>query len=595
MEDLRQLVTPISQHREGHRPLVPEKKPLGTDVASNILDNMRLAYTSVLKNQVNVITEQVSPTASSKFDEMGFTKVEPPAPEQNGTQSRGPRQALPKGLVATRFHNYPVSHHPHRSPPHTSAADSPSFVECDLIDLGADVSSLPRQASDDRHPAFRINDGGHGVDTNHELLLHREIEELRNKLESTTARAEIAEEKAERAEKRIDEIKTSVSSAANDTGMDTESLAPMLSQLKTENSTLKEQLRDAQSHIFSLQPYRKELTPEEVGREYDDLVEGIADWVSKFMDPVLDDYDQGVEDVLMNARRKPTEALRLKRMIHMYPDLVKGSTFPETDEDVIVAIIMRFLNDNIFQKVLYDAIASCVEVLSFVETALQNHVEPKRDLFAIRTWTAEAYNAILSSRQFMNCRDKKARELMNELAGIFKILCRRDQMEWFVKNFGEHCIKPAMQLYEKMLVSTNHFYFDINPYILCSPNGEIETSPDFFDCLHDLDCKNVLQNRKAVNLAKMDPPPSKMELYHHMLNVCTLTPALYMRQIGRNDSIKEPQIVRRQQMLVAWGPQDKRAKFRESGDRTLLYHLYCARSDRERQEAGGWATFRWGS
>ncbi|KZL78432.1 hypothetical protein CT0861_04026 [Colletotrichum tofieldiae] len=593
MEDLRQLEPTLPQNREGRRPAVPEKKPLGTDVESTILDNMRLAHGSVLKNQVTVIAEPPCPSASSESNEMGFTKVELPAPEQNGTQSKGPRQALPKGLVATRFHNYPASHHPHHTQSHTSAVSSPSFVECDLIDLGADVSSLPRE-NPDNHAAFRTNGGGHGVDAGHELLLHREIEELRHKLELTTARAEIAEEKAERAGQRIGEIKNSMGLTVNELELNSDSLAPTLSQLKAENSTLREQLRDAQSHIFSLQPYRKELTPEEVGREYDDLVEGITDWVSKFMDPILDDYDQGVEDVLMNARRKPTEALRLKRMIHMHPDLVKGSTFPETDEDVIVAIIMRFLNDSIFQKVLYGSIANYVEVLSFVETALQNHVEPKRDLFAIRTWTAEAYNAILSSRDFTGCRDKKARELTVELAGVFKILCRKDKMEWFVKSMGEHCVRPAMQLYEKMLVSTNHFYFDINPYIMCGPNGEIQTSPDFFDNLQDIDCRNVLQNRKAVNLAKMDPPPSKMELYHHMLNVCTLTPALYMRRIGRNDSIKEPQIVRRQQMLVAWGPQDKRAKFRENGERTLLYQLYCARSDRERQEAGGWATFRWG-
>ncbi|KDN66060.1 hypothetical protein CSUB01_07208 [Colletotrichum sublineola] len=525
---------------------------------------------------------------------MGFAKIELPVPEQNGVQSKGPRQPLPKGLVATRFHNYPASHRSYQPQRPDSSTKSSHLAECDLIDLGTDVSPPHPSETFNNTTAFRTSGGGHEIDTSHELLLQKEIENLRHQVESATARAEIAEEKVERAEQRIGEIKTEMSAAVDKVGTDTDSPAPKLKQLKAENSTLKEQLRDAQSHIFSLQPYRKEITPEEVGREYDDLVEGITDWVSTFMDPILEDYEQGVEDILMNARRKPTEALRLKRTIHMYPDLVRGSTFPETDEDIVAAIIMRFLNDNIFQKVLYGSIADYVEVLSFVETALQNQVEPKRDLFAIRTWTAEAYNAILSSRDFTGCRDKKERELTHELASMFKILCRRDKIEWFLNGFGAHCIKPAMQLYEKMQVSTNHFYFDINLYIICGPDGEIETSPDFFDNLLDLDCKNVLQNRKAVNFAKMDPPPSKMELYHRMLNVCTLTPALYMRQIGRNDTIKEPQTVRRQRMLVAWGPQEKRDIFLESGDRTLLYHLYCARSEREKQEAGGWATFRWG-
>ncbi|KAK1658361.1 hypothetical protein BDP55DRAFT_565199 [Colletotrichum godetiae] len=522
---------------------------------------------------------------------MGFTKVEMPAPE-NGAQSSGPRQALPKGLVATRFNNYPASNSSrhHLSP--SSTVTSSSFVECDLIDLGTDVSSPSRELSEkDVKTSTRDGDEADASDV---LLLRREIMELRHRLKSTTARAEIAEEKVERAERRIGEIKSTVASTITEIEKDTAPLASKLNELNTENSALKEQLRDAQSHIFSLQPYRKELTPEEVGREYDDLIEGISDWVSKFMDPYLDDHEKGVEDLMMTARRRPSDALKLKQVIHLYPDLVHGAVFPETDEDIVVAIIMRFINDNIFQKIMYGSIANYVEVLSFVETALQNHVDPKRDLFAIRTWTAEAYNAILSSRDFKGCREKKMRELTIELATIFKILSRKDKMEAFYKSFEQVCIKPAMQLYEKIQVSTNHFYFDINPYIVWGGDDEMQTSTDFLDSLQDLDCKNILQNRKAFNLMKIDPQPTKKELYHHLLNVCTLTPALYMRQIGRKDVIKEPQLVRRQQMLVAWGPQEKRDKFQENGDRTLLSHLYYAKTDRERQEAGGWTNFRWG-
>lgn len=331
------------------------------------------------------------------------------------------------------------------------------------------------------------------------------------------------------------------------------------------------------------------------------------------MDPHLDDHEKGVDDLMTAARRRPSDALKLKQVIHQYPDLVHGAVFPETDEDIIVATIMRFINENIFQKIMYGSIANYVEVLSFVETALQNHVEPKRgtgiflhdslcasllihvaDLFAIRTWTAEAYNAILSSRDFKGCREKKMRELTIELASIFKIFCRRDKIDAFFRGFEQVCIKPAMQLYEKIQVSTNHFYFDISPYIVWGVDDEMQTSTDFLDNLQELDCKNILQNRKAFNLTKIDPQPTKKELYHHLLNVCTLTPALYMRQIGRKDVIKEPQLVRRQQMLVAWGPQEKRDRFQESGARTLLSHLYYAKSDRERQEAGGWTNFRWG-
>lgn len=40
----------------------------------------------------------------------------------------------------------------------------------------------------------------------------------------------------------------------------------LATKLKRENMELKAELEDARSHIFSLQPYRKDLTPEEAGR-----------------------------------------------------------------------------------------------------------------------------------------------------------------------------------------------------------------------------------------------------------------------------------------------------------------------------------------
>ncbi|KAF4916352.1 hypothetical protein CGCVW01_v010132 [Colletotrichum viniferum] len=593
MDDLKQLDPTLPHHRDNQIPPIPDKKPIEADSASIPLEGIKPTYSSALKNPPSVNAEPPSPSLSSESDAMGFTKVEMPATVlENGGQSKGPRQALPKGLVATRFANVNVAP-PQRalSPPSTTT--SASFLECeDLINFETDNSQSTRDTSSQDSVLQAQCDENTPVSAL-ELRLHRDIDDLRQKLRSSKAQAEIAEERADRMEKRIQEIKSVKAPKLTDAERDINSLYSSVNELKTENSALKEQLRDAQSHIFSLQPYRKELTPEEVGRQYDDLVEGITDWVAKFMAPLLDNHAKGVDELLTNSRKRPTEAHKLKHAIQTHADLVHGTMFPETDEDVIISIIMRFLNDSIFQKILYGSCASFVESLSFIEMALQNTVEPKRDLFAIRTWTAEAYNAIVSSREFRGVREKRMREMTIELAGIFKILCKKDQLDIFYKNFEENCVRPAMQLYEKIQISTHHFYFDINPYILWGSEGEFQTSTDFLDNVSDLDCKNILQNRKAFSMSKMDPPPSKKELYHRLLNVCTITPALYMRQIGRKDSIREPQIVRRQQMLVAWGLQDKKEAFIRDGDQTLLNHLYTARNEREKAEAGGWATFRW--
>ncbi|CEI69521.1 hypothetical protein FVEN_g7041 [Fusarium venenatum] len=411
------------------------------------------------------------------------------------------------------------------------------------------------------------------------------IKDLQRQLSALTTDKQIAEEKSDMLSEKLNSLKQRMSSNMTEVEISSEALADKVEELGKENRALREQLNDAQSHIFSLQPYRKELTSEEVGQEYDALVEQVQDWVQKFMDPWLDDHQEGVDALLSNAKRRAVDATRFKHLLYQYPDLIHGSSFPETDEDIITSVIMRYLHDHIFQTVLYGMIARYVEVISFIEKEMQMSVEPKRDLFSVRTWTAEAYNALLSSPQFKAVRNERREAMTRELANILKIFFKKDQFNWFCQNTCQRVVAPAMKLYEKLQISTNHFYLDINSFIVRA-GGQLTTSTDFIDTLENLDCKNVLQNRKTFNLGKLDPPPSKKELYHHLHNVCTVVPALYMRQIGQRDAIKDPIVVRKQQMLVAWGPEEKRNAYQENGDRTLVSHLYGFKGTGE-----GWTSF----
>jgi hypothetical protein len=95
------------------------------------------------------------------------------------------------------------------------------------------------------------------------------------------------------------------------------------------------------------------------------------------MDPILDNDDK-MDEILAAAKKRPLEAQKLKKYMHSYGDLVHGSMFPETDIDIIIATLMRFLQDNIFQKILFGTVPSVVEVLNFVENSMQTNVEPKR-------------------------------------------------------------------------------------------------------------------------------------------------------------------------------------------------------------------------
>lgn len=119
-------------------------------------------------------------------------------------------------------------------------------------------------------------------------------------------------------------------------------------------------------------------------QEYDDLVESIQEWVRKLMEPLLDDMEAGAQEVLNIARKRTMDLAKFKKSVHKYPDLVHASTVPDTDEDAIVGIILRFLHDNIFQRILYGALDAYTDILSAVENLMQTAVEPKRGTGTIR-------------------------------------------------------------------------------------------------------------------------------------------------------------------------------------------------------------------
>ena len=96
--------------------------------------------------------------------------------------------------------------------------------------------------------------------------LNRQIHDLVRQLSILTTDKQIAEEKSQVLSEKLDTLKQRMNSNMTEVEVSSKALANKAEELATENGALREQLNDAQSHIFSLQPYRKELTPEAVGQ-----------------------------------------------------------------------------------------------------------------------------------------------------------------------------------------------------------------------------------------------------------------------------------------------------------------------------------------
>jgi hypothetical protein len=122
----------------------------------------------------------------------------------------------------------------------------------------------PHQAQDDAGVTAGTSEAGQ-VKMESELSLWHENGELRRQLEFERARAAQAERVAEElrtyARAKEEHLHASMRAVASDS----DALGAEISKLRTETQALKAELDDARSHIFSLQPYRQELTPKEIG------------------------------------------------------------------------------------------------------------------------------------------------------------------------------------------------------------------------------------------------------------------------------------------------------------------------------------------
>jgi hypothetical protein len=96
--------------------------------------------------------------------------------------------------------------------------------------------------------------------------LRGEIKRLRQQLDSEKSRADQAQSRADLAEAKLVSLHSSGMVVTSENPQHDNGNPEAIAKYKSQNERLLAELEDARSHIFSLQPYRKDLTPEEVRR-----------------------------------------------------------------------------------------------------------------------------------------------------------------------------------------------------------------------------------------------------------------------------------------------------------------------------------------
>ncbi|KAK6066751.1 hypothetical protein SCUP234_11930 [Seiridium cupressi] len=356
-----------------------------------------------------------------------------------------------------------------------------------------------------------------------------------------------------------------------------ESLERRVSELSTEvdglNNMLhgtKIELKDTRAHILSLQPYLKDIAPEEIGRDFDDLYSAACDWVEKWLTPVFDDEDTS-DEILQKVRNNTLKAAGLRKMMKGQPDLIYATRFSDTDQDVIVGMMMRFLHHEVFSKVLYEAVGDIIKTIQTLEDSMRTHVQPQRDLFAVRNWRAETLNSLVNHPEFESERDQRRVQLTLTL-GKPLLLFHPQNPDDIYRNLEKDIIEPALRLQEKMETSINHFYFELNPYRHSNPDHPRVTM--LLNEWGKVGCEDLFGNRKRVDLGTK----SREEVMANLYPVCVICPRLMMRQVGRGNVIREPTIIRKQKALAAWGDSQFRQQRLREEPQSFLNAIIHAKS-----------------
>lgn len=223
----------------------------------------------------------------------------------------------------------------------------------------------------------------------------------------------------------------------------------------------------------------------------------------------------------------------------------------------------------------------------------------------MRNWRAEAFTSLVNVPGFARARTTRCEDLTVELGKMFLILVPHALPNEFYRSLDEKVIRQAVALQEKIQSSIHHYWFALNDYggstlppAARGKRNHAQAAAELLDELDQVECEDVFRNRRRFDPAKHLQSAGaadgnnggRNEVLHRLYPICTLSPRLMMRQVGRGEIIKEPTVVRRQRTLIAWASPESRIAKVENEGQTLMNALYYVKP----HKTDGGAFYKWG-
>ncbi|KAI0095717.1 hypothetical protein GGR51DRAFT_553857 [Nemania sp. FL0031] len=319
-----------------------------------------------------------------------------------------------------------------------------------------------------------------------------------------------------------------------------------ISLSSSDHETSKDTINRLSDQILVLRPYRTAFNRENAQSAFENLLFSIEGWVERFTDMFIDDQRFANEHVrFVNQHRHIL--IQFQELLASNQDLSSAVGYPDNDQNILAALIFRYVEQRIFGQTPCGISPLMAELLQEIQNTLPHCTSPPVDMTAISAWRGQAYHALFSQPNYPEARQRGINALSSELADILRFICAPGGWPAFVRSISSKIIEPSVRLDENFRRAHEEYYFDTASWT--EPGGNMSE-------LKGLLSVNAARFNAQMDVSELYPTPSMGQLREHF--ICSLHPALKakeVRKLNQGENVRQSATLFKEKVLVAWDPE----------------------------------------
>ncbi|KAI1398616.1 hypothetical protein F4819DRAFT_502182 [Hypoxylon fuscum] len=335
--------------------------------------------------------------------------------------------------------------------------------------------------------------------------------------------------------------------------------------LRKENDTLTAEIeklklenRETTSHIWKLQPtQRGGDNTSDLSKAYSRIHAGAYDFIGNYCDDEKE-FDLSLEWARKNQNRESVQDF--SKQLYQWRDIYDSAATPDIELEILVAFILRYLHENIFDTVLGGAAEKDAEAIRRIASSLTKEEKLKTNEFVLRIWLYTAYHGLKIRPDIQKRRNKVVQALSAHLAHLLGFIGRDTKREDFIESIRKRLVEPAMSLHERFLDGKNEYHFDTNPYL----RNRNTFSADLTHLAH-MDLMDWGANGRKITVKDLNKVPTN-EVRKNLYTLFTVRPGLMARRVGFDLTSPEPYHILDEQVVVIWNRKEYRKRLEEDED-----------------------------